>query len=81
MEKKGFIVREVTANDKRAKYLFLSDKGKQFKEYFYSLFEKWETLVTDGMDTETRDLIFKGIQSIATQAANANFSDLIESKK
>ena len=81
LEKKGFLKRETCEKDKRAKNLYLTDKGKDYKEFIYSRLEKWTDFTTKGMDKETIDIVMNGLQFIGERAANANFDDLSEPKK
>ncbi|WP_077612473.1 MarR family winged helix-turn-helix transcriptional regulator [Clostridium sp. Marseille-P2415] len=76
LERKGFITREVPKDDRRAKKLFLTDKGRNYKSYFYSLLEKWENCTTEGLNKEMINLVFKGIQTMAENSSNANFAEL-----
>jgi MarR family transcriptional regulator, organic hydroperoxide resistance regulator len=81
LERKELIVREVTKDDRRAKKIFLTDKGKDYKKHFYSLLEKWEEFTTEGMDKETINLVFKGLQVMAEKSSNANFAELTGHRK
>lgn len=75
LEKKGFMIREMKQEDRRAKKLYLTDKARGHKEYFYQLLKNWEIQATKGMDEPIKDLLFKGIQMLAdnsTKAGNQN---------
>lgn len=76
LEKKGFITREVMAEDRRAKKLFLTSNAKSHKEYFCLLLQKWEGFITEGIDTETLIQFSKVLRIIAEKSAIADFAEL-----
>jgi DNA-binding MarR family transcriptional regulator len=80
LEKKGFLIRKICEKDKRAKKLYLTEKGRDNKEHIFSLFKKWIDFTTGGMDEETKNIVFKGLQLMAENAGNADFSKLSEHK-
>lgn len=78
LEKKGFLIREKCETDKRSKKLYLTDKGRNYKEEIFSLLEKWINFITDGMDIKTKNTVFDGLRLMAERAASANFNELLE---
>ena len=80
LEKKGFIMRKKCEIDKRAKKLYLTDKGKNCKEQIFSLLENWINFITDGMDGKTKKIVFSGMQLMAERAANADLNELLRHK-
>ncbi|AGK96355.1 MarR family winged helix-turn-helix transcriptional regulator [Clostridium pasteurianum] len=80
LEKKGFLMRKISKEDKRAKKLYLTGKGKDCKEQIFSSLRKWIDFLTEGMDKETKNIVFKGLQSMAGRAGNAVFNELLEDK-
>lgn len=78
LEKKGFIIREVMTEDKRAKKIFLTDNAKSQKEYFCLLLQNWKDFITEGMDTEMLVQFSKALQIIAEKSAIADFNELLE---
>ncbi len=80
LESKGFLIRKVCEKDKRAKRLYLTDKGRDHKEQIFSLLKKWIDFTTGGMDEETKNIVFKGLQLMAENAGNADFNELSEHK-
>ncbi|AIQ13007.1 MarR family winged helix-turn-helix transcriptional regulator [Paenibacillus durus] len=81
LEQKGFITREMMKDDRRAKKLFLTNKARDHKAHFYMLLEKWKDHTTEGMDEETKDVVFKGLQAMAEKSASANLIELSEYTK
>jgi DNA-binding MarR family transcriptional regulator len=77
LEEKGYVIRKV-AEDRRFKKLFLTDKAKSQKEYFYSLLKKWEDFTTDWMDQSMKNQVYKGLQTMAEKSASADFAELIK---
>lgn len=78
LEKKGFLIRKKCETDKRSKRLYLTDKGRNFKEEIFSLLEKWINFITDGMDIKTKNTVFDGLRLMAERAASANFDELLQ---
>ncbi|PXV87776.1 DNA-binding MarR family transcriptional regulator [Lachnotalea glycerini] len=74
---KGFIIRKINEQDKRAKNLYLTDKGKDYKEQIYSLIEKWIDYISDGIDKDTQDFVINKLHIMAEKARNADFNTLI----
>ncbi|MCI2000004.1 MAG: MarR family transcriptional regulator [Clostridia bacterium] len=80
LEEKGYVIRKV-AEDRRFKKLFLTDKAKSQKEYFYSLLKKWEDYTTDWMNQSMKNQVFKGLQTMAEKSASADFAELIKKEE
>jgi len=78
LETKGFLIRRMCEKDKRAKNIYLTDKGMKYKEQIIYLLEKWIDYISEGIDKETRDFVFKELQFMAEKASNADFVKLIE---
>lgn len=76
---KGFIIRKVCEKDKRAKNLYLSDKGKEYKEQIFYLIEKWIDYISDGIDKETQEFVLSKLHIMAEKSRNADFNQLISS--
>ena len=81
LEKKGFLIRKMCEKDKRAKKLYLTDKGRTDKEQIFLLLEKWVDFITEGIDKETQNIVFKELQFMAERAGNADFNELLEHKE
>lgn len=79
LEAKGFLTRVLCEKDRRAKNLYLTDKGKKYKEQIIYLLEKWIDYISDGIDKDTRDFVFKELQFMAEKASSADFNQLIDS--
>ncbi len=74
---KDFVVRKVCEKDKRAKNLYLSDKGKEYKEQIFYLIEKWIDYISDGIDKETQEFVLSKLHIMAEKARNADFDQLV----
>lgn len=80
LEKKGFLMRKICEADKRAKKLYLTDKGRDCKEQIFTLLGNWVNFITGGMDGKTKNIVFNGLQLMAEKAANADFNELLQYK-
>lgn len=76
---KGFLIRKVCEKDKRAKNLYLSDKGNEYKEQIFYLIEKWIDYISDGIDKETQEFVLSKLHIMAEKARNADFNKLVVS--
>ena len=75
--KKGFVNRKACETDKRAKNLYISDKGKEHKEYIFSLIENWIDYISDGIDKETQEFVLNKLRIMAERARDADFDQLV----
>ena len=73
LEEKQFLIRKTCDKDKRAKRLYLTDKGREFKEYICSLLENWMNLITNGMNGETIDIVANGLQFMAEKTRDPDY--------
>lgn len=73
LEKKGFIKREQSDEDKRVKKLYLTEKGEATQKPIYAILEKWMEFLSQGMDRETFDTVLKGLKIIAERASSKEF--------
>ncbi|OKP75626.1 transcriptional regulator [Paenibacillus sp. P3E] len=81
LEKKG-VIRRVTGNeDKRAKKLFVTGKGREYQAYIFKCLEAWEKVTTEGMDEAVKDQVFKGLQMMAEQSMRTDLSECSEFKE
>ena len=80
LEEKEFLIRKICEEDKRAKRIYLTDKGRNYKEYISSPIKKWLKYITEGMDKETIDIVIKGIVFMEERAKNADFDEILELK-
>jgi DNA-binding MarR family transcriptional regulator len=77
LEKKGFVIRKNIPEDRRFKKLFLTDKAKSQKDFFYSLVQRWENFTIEGLDPVIKDQIFTGFKAMAEKSATADFTTVI----
>ena len=75
--KKGFVIRKVCETDKRAKNLYISDKGKEHKEHIFSLIENWIDYISGGIDKETQEFVLNKLRIMAERARDADFDELV----
>lgn len=75
---KGFIIRKVCEKDKRAKKLYLSDKGNSYKEHIFYLIDKWLNYISDGIDKETQEFVLSKLRIMAEKAKNTDFDTLLK---
>ena len=72
LEEKQFLIRKTCDKDKRAKRLYLTDKGRESKEYICSLLENWMNFITKGMNGETIDVVANGLQFMAEKTRDSD---------
>jgi MarR family transcriptional regulator, organic hydroperoxide resistance regulator len=77
LEEKGFLTRKTYEKDKRVKKLYLTDKGREYKEYIYLCLEKWVDFTTKGMDKETIDIVMNGLEFMGKRVANTDLHELL----
>lgn len=81
LEEKQFIIRETCDIDKRAKRLYLTDKGREYKEYICSLLDKWTNFITNGMDDDTIDIVSNGLKSMAERTRDSGYMNYLNNKE
>lgn len=62
LEKRGFIIRQVDEMDKRRKYLFLTDSGKEVNRQHLEYEEKYVSLIADLWNKEDQKKLAKILQ-------------------
>lgn len=75
---KGFVIRKACEKDKRAKKLYLTDKGRESKNEIFELIEKWISYVFNGIDSNSRDFVIKELQLMAENAKMMNYDKLLK---
>jgi DNA-binding MarR family transcriptional regulator len=73
LEEKQFLIRKTCDKDKRAKRLYLTDKGRKSKKDICSLLENWMNLITNGMNGETIDIVANGLQFMAEKTRDPDY--------
>ena len=81
LEKKGFIKRQQSDDDKRVKKLYLTEKGEATKEPIFAILERWMNFLSEGMDQATFDTVLKGLSFIAEKASSKEFYALCEKEE
>jgi MarR family transcriptional repressor of mepA len=65
IERKGFITRNSSASDGRAKELTLTPKGQLFIEEFYEVFQETENKIVQGMTEEQKEAFLQLLKIVA----------------
>ena len=73
LEEKQLLIRKTCDKDKRAKRLYLTDKGRESKKDICSLLENWMNLITNGMNGETIDIVANGLQFMAEKTRDPDY--------
>lgn len=74
---KGFIIRKACEKDKRAKKLYLTDKGNGFKDEIFELIEKWIDCIFNGIDSNSQAFVIKELQLMAENAKKMDYDELL----
>lgn len=75
---KGFIIRKACEKDKRAKKLYLTDKGRKSKNEIFDLIEKWISYIFDGIDSNSQNFVIKELQHMAENAKKVDYDELLK---
>lgn len=75
---KGYVIRKACEQDKRAKMLYLTDKGRESKNEIFELIEKWISCVFNGIDRNSQDFVIKELELMAENAKKINYDELLE---
>jgi len=75
---KGFLIRKVCEKDRRAKKIYLTDKGRESKNEIFELIEKWISCVFNGIDSNSRDFVIKELQLMAENAKTMDYDKLLK---
>lgn len=78
LEKKGFIKREQTDEDKRVKKLYLTEKGEATKKPVFAILDKWMNFLSEGMDETTFYTVRKGLKILADKVSSTECTLLCE---
>lgn len=81
LEKKEFLSRKISDKDKRAKKIYLTDKGRNYKEQVFSLLNNWLNSIMNGMNEEDKNIFFKGLKCMSKNAVNADLNGLLDYKE
>lgn len=78
LEEKGMVVRVNDRMDKRAKRVFTTEKGKDCKEFIYKTCKGWTELISDGMDEETFQIVYRSLKGMTEKAQLINQIQVLE---
>ncbi len=69
LEAKELLIRIASKEDKRAKSLYLTDKGRECNKNFDVCVREWEDFITEGLCKEDVDIIMNGTKFMGERAA------------
>jgi len=72
LEEKEYIFRIKDENDKRTNRIKLTKKGIQVQERLTNLLEQWNSYITNDIDTETLNVVYKTIKQMSIKAIERN---------
>lgn len=72
---KGFVLKEQDNNDKRCNRIFLTEKARQERENIHNSVMQWNSYITEGLDDETYQRIFAGLQAMVDQVEKKPFAE------
>lgn len=77
LEKKGFIKREQSSEDKRAKKVYLTEKGEAAKKPIFAILDQWINFLHEGIDEETFQIVRNGLKNLADRASSSEYNKLL----
>lgn len=66
LEKKGFVVKKKAMDDKRFNRIFLTDKGKDSKQYVLPILSQWSDFLAADMDDKARDALYETLAKMVS---------------
>ncbi|HKL59063.1 MAG TPA: MarR family winged helix-turn-helix transcriptional regulator [Sphaerochaeta sp.] len=72
---KGFVTKEQDNKDKRCNRIFLTEKARQERENIHNSVMQWNSYITEGLDDETYQRIFAGLQAMVDQVEKKPFAE------
>lgn len=72
---KGFVTKEQDNKDKRCNRIFLTEKARQERENIHNSVMQWNSYITEGLDDETYQCIFAGLQAMVDQVEKKPFAE------
>jgi DNA-binding MarR family transcriptional regulator len=70
LEKNGYVIRQVSANDARMHQIILTDKTREILEPLKRVFSSWTEFLLDGFSESERTELFKYLERMHTNAMN-----------
>ena len=68
LENEGWITRQTSAQDKRVYEVYPTDKTKEMMPEIMNLMKQWNTLITEDLTDEEKELLFKLMPKITKKA-------------
>jgi len=72
---KGFVTKEQDNQDKRCNRIFLTEKAKQEQADIHKCVMQWNSYLTEGLDEETYQEIFLGLQTMVDQVEKKTITE------
>jgi len=72
---KGFVNKEQDNQDKRCNRIFLTDKAKREQKEIFACVMQWNSYITEGLDEETYQCIFAGLQAMVDQVEKKSYPE------
>ena len=64
---KGFVEKRKVSGDKRINRIFLTQQGRESESFLIPILHRWSELLVVGMREETREMVYRGLESMVTQ--------------
>lgn len=69
LEKKGYIIRKINEEDRRAYKLFLTDKAKTFIPEIFEILNEWHNTILEGMTYNEMEVLNSTLDSMLKRVA------------
>ena len=81
LEEKGFLFRKQSDQDRRVKYIYLTQKAWSLQETMEELLKTWVETLVQGIDEDALDKALEIMHAVAENAAHADISVLCPAKE
>lgn len=72
LEQKGYIQREVSETDRRAKYVSTTELAESIKERLFESRRKWTNILQGDLDDESAELIYNALEQMVKKVEQLN---------
>ncbi|CUH95127.1 hypothetical protein P22_1196 [Propionispora sp. 2/2-37] len=66
----NYVIRKVSANDKRAYNLYTTAKADSIKNSLFEMLDSWNNIMLDNLDNEEKELLLKLIEKVGVNILN-----------
>lgn len=77
LEENGLVCRKADPEDKRAKLIYVTDKGKNIENEFFKIFRSWSDMLTLGFTEEEKELVLSLLDRMAANV-EPHYGDIEE---